>query len=93
MPRPAAWQTSWARCRARLQRLGIDVVVVMPKYRSITPERFPLRRTDWLLQVPVSNQTVTAGVLQSELDDQVPVYLVEADQYFGAVRPVRHAGW
>ena len=65
-----------------LQRLGIEVVVVMPKYRSITPERFPLRRTDWVLQVPVSSQTVTAGVLQSELDDQVPVYLVEADQYF-----------
>ncbi len=65
-----------------LQRLGIEVAVIMPKYRSITPERFPLRRTDWRLQVPVSSQTVTAGVLQSELDDQVPVYLVEADQYF-----------
>jgi starch synthase len=66
-----------------LQRLGIEVAVVMPKYRSITPARFPLRRTDWVLQVPVSTRTVTAGVLQSELDDQVPVYLVEADQYFG----------
>ena len=66
-----------------LHRLGIDVTVIMPKYASTTPERFPLRRTDWLLQVPVSSQTVTAAVLQSELDDEVPVYLVEADQYFG----------
>jgi starch synthase len=65
-----------------LRRLGVDVAVIMPKYRSITAERFPLRRTDWMLQVPVSSQTVTAGVLQSELDDEVPVYLVEADQYF-----------
>ena len=65
-----------------LHRLGIDVAVIMPKYASITPQRFPLRRTDWLLQVPVSSQTVSAAVLQSELDDEVPVYLVEADQYF-----------
>jgi starch synthase len=66
-----------------LHRLGVDVAVIMPKYASITPERFPLRRTEWLLQVPLSSQTVTAAVLQSELDDEVPVYLVEADQYFG----------
>jgi starch synthase len=66
-----------------LHRLGIDVSVIMPKYASTTPERFPLRRTEWLLQVPVSSQMVTAAVLQSELDDEVPVYLVEADQYFG----------
>jgi len=66
-----------------LHRLGIDVTLIMPKYASTTPERFPLRRTEWLLQVPVSSQTVTAAVLQSELDDEVPVYLVEADQYFG----------
>jgi len=65
-----------------LRRLGIEVAVIMPKYRSITPERFPLRRTDWVLQVPVSSQTVSAGVLESEMDDEVPVYLVEADQYF-----------
>ena len=65
-----------------LHRLGIDVAVIMPKYASITAERFPLRRTDWLLQVPVSSQNVPAAVLQSELDDEVPVYLVEADQYF-----------
>jgi starch synthase len=65
-----------------LWRLGVDVAVIMPKYQSITPERFPLRRTEWTLQVPVSSQVVSAGVLQSELDDEVPVYLVEADQYF-----------
>ena len=65
-----------------LSRLGIDVTVVLPKYQSITAQRFPLRRTEWVLQVPVSSQTVNAVVLQSELDDQIPVYLIEADQYF-----------
>src|SRR5512135_2369312 len=65
-----------------LHRLGIDVAVVLPKYQSITAQRFPLRRTDWLLQVPVSSQTVSASVVQSELDDEISVYLIEADQYF-----------
>ncbi len=65
-----------------LRRLGIDVAVILPAYRSISPQRLRLRRTEWMLQVPVSRQTVTAGVLQSEIDDHVPVYLIEADQYF-----------
>ena len=46
-----------------LSRLGIDVAVVLPKYQSITPDHFPLRRTPWTLQVPVSGQTVAAAVL------------------------------
>jgi starch synthase len=65
-----------------LRRLGVDVAVVMPKYATITPERFPLRRREWTLQVPVSSRTVTASVLQSEMDDLVPVYFIEADEYF-----------
>jgi starch synthase len=64
-----------------LKRLGVDVSVIMPAYRSISAAGFSLRRTEWTLQVPVSKQTVQAGVLQSDLDG-VPVYLVEADQYF-----------
>jgi starch synthase len=66
-----------------LKRLGLDVVVVLPAYRSISPERFALRRTQWTLQVPVSKETVTAAVLQGELDGgAIPVYFIEADAYF-----------
>src|SRR5216684_5819303 len=65
-----------------LRKLGIDVSVVIPAYGSISPQRFRLARTAWTLEVPVSKQTVTAGVLQTELDGGVRLYLIEADQYF-----------
>lgn len=65
-----------------LKRLGVDVAVVIPAYRSISRERCSLRPKECQLQVPVSDQTVTAQVLESEMEDGVPVYLVEADQYF-----------
>ncbi|MFI5395618.1 MAG: glycogen synthase GlgA [Candidatus Binatia bacterium] len=65
-----------------LKRLGVDVAVIIPAYRSIPRERLHLRRKEWRLEVPVSDQTVTARVLESEMEEGVPVYLVEADQYF-----------
>jgi starch synthase len=65
-----------------LRRLGVDVSIILPAYRSISQDRFSLRRTDWHLQVPVSDRTVTAGVLESRTENGVPVYLIEADQYF-----------
>jgi starch synthase len=65
-----------------LKRLGVDVSVIIPAYRSIDSQRFSLQRTPWVLEVPVSNHTVTAGVLQSQLEPGVPVYFIEADRYF-----------
>jgi starch synthase len=65
-----------------LQRLGIEVCFVMPAYRSVRSVHVPLRRTEWQLRVPISDRTVTAGVLQSEMEGGIPVYLIEADQYF-----------
>jgi starch synthase len=65
-----------------LHRIGIDVSIVLPAYSSITPERFGLRRTEWTLEVPVSQQIVRAGVLRAELDGGIPVYFIDAPQYF-----------
>jgi starch synthase len=65
-----------------LRRLGVETCVIMPAYRSAASARLPQQRTEWQLQVPVSGRTVTAGVLQSRTEGGVPVYLIEADQYF-----------
>jgi starch synthase len=65
-----------------LQRLGIEVSIVMPAYRSIDAERFGLLSTGWTLDVPISQQTVHAGVLRSPLDGGVSVYFIDAPQYF-----------
>jgi starch synthase len=65
-----------------LQRLGLEVSVIMPAYGSVSSTGVPLRRTEWQLQVPISDRTATASVWQSEMEGGVPVYLIEADQYF-----------
>ena len=65
-----------------LKRLGVEVALILPAYRSISGERFGLQRTEWVLQVPVSHQTVSASVLRGELAPGIPVYFIEADQYF-----------
>ncbi len=64
-----------------LQRLGLEVAVILPAYHSI-PAGIPRRRTPWRLEVPLSDQTVTATVLQAQMGENIPVYLIEADQYF-----------
>src|SRR5437773_1381106 len=65
-----------------LKRLGVDVCVVLPAYRTISPTHFTLRRTEWTLAVPVATKTVDAAVLQTESADGIAVYFIEADQYF-----------
>jgi len=66
-----------------LKRLGVDISVVLPAYRSISGDRFNVQRTSRTVQVPLSKETVSAGVLQTEMEGGIPVYLIEADQYFG----------
>lgn len=65
-----------------LKRLGVDVAVIIPAYGSITAHHAAVRRTDWTVSVPVSKHTVDAAVLASHLDGDIPVYLIQADQYF-----------
>lgn len=65
-----------------LARLGVDVAVVLPAHSVISRDRFPMRRLPVELSVPIANRILTAGVLVTELADGIPVYLIEADQYF-----------
>jgi starch synthase len=65
-----------------LRRLGTDVSIVLPAYGSIIAEHGELRRTGLTLAVPVSQQTVHAGVLRAERDGGIPVYCIDAPQYF-----------
>jgi starch synthase len=65
-----------------LQRLGIEVSVVIPAYGSISAQRFAVQPTGWTLHVPVSDRTVAAGILESVTPAGVRVYLIQADPYF-----------
>jgi len=66
-----------------LRAMGHDVRVVMPRYGSIDVERYGLRRIVTNLGVPLAHQPVNADVLEGRIGDDVPIYFIENQQFFG----------
>jgi starch synthase len=67
---------------AALERLGREICVIVPAYRSVLQGEFPVRDTGIRLSAPVADHAVEATILEAILGKGVPVYLVRADQYF-----------
>ena len=66
-----------------LRALGHDVRVVMPRYGSIDVEKYGLRRVATDLRVPLAHQPISADVLEGRIGDEVPIYFIENQQFFG----------
>jgi starch synthase len=66
-----------------LRALGHDVRVVMPRYGSIDVEKYGLRRIVTNLGVPLAHQPVNADVLEGRIGDDVPIYFIDNEQFFG----------
>jgi starch synthase len=66
-----------------LRALGHDVRVVMPRYGSIDRERYQFRRILTGLNVQLAQQSIEADVFEGRIGDQVPLYLIDNDQFFG----------
>ncbi|MGH7739358.1 MAG: glycogen synthase GlgA, partial [bacterium] len=67
-----------------LMKLGCEVAVVLPKYRSISPENYKLRVEVKGLQVPMGMGEVDANILSSSLGhSHGTAYFIESDRYFG----------
>jgi starch synthase len=64
-----------------LDSIGIDVRLVLPKYKGIEEKRLPISYTDVRVSVPVSQTVVDADIVESR-SNGVTVYLVEKDEYF-----------
>ena len=65
-----------------LERLGHQLCVIAPAYRSVLQGNFSLHPSGVKLSVPFADGAVTAEVLESTLGPGVCVYLIRADQYF-----------
>lgn len=66
-----------------LERLGHEVVVFLPAFRSVRQAPVPITATSVQLAVPVGSKLVTGRLLESRLpESQVVVYLVENEPYF-----------
>ncbi len=67
-----------------LARLGHKPVVFLPAYRQAMQCGQPIEPTDISFSVPVGSKVVPGRLLRSHLPDgDVPVYLVEQNEYFG----------
>jgi starch synthase len=65
-----------------LQRLGHEVIVVMPKYAGINARRYPMRPFLAPMGVWMGNTQEWCAVHTAD-NDGVPVYFIEFDKYFG----------
>ncbi|MBT3391508.1 MAG: glycogen synthase GlgA [Chloroflexi bacterium] len=67
---------------AALKALGHNVIVVMPKYRSIDADKFNLEPYLAPMGVWMGDSEEWCGVQRTVAVGDVPVYFIEADKYF-----------
>lgn len=65
-----------------LERLGHELCVIAPAYRSVLQGNFDLHESDFDLSVPVADRHVPASVLSASIGTSLPVYFIRADAYF-----------
>ena len=65
-----------------LERLGLQVSLVMPAYRSVIRSGFPLEDTGINFTVPVSHRREEGRLLKTKTGSAISIYLIRADQYF-----------
>lgn len=64
-----------------LRSLGIDVRIIMPKYKGIEEKGFPLTYTGQRISCPISERLVEAEIVECRYND-VTVYLIDKDEYY-----------
>jgi starch synthase len=65
-----------------LERLGHEVYVVAPAYRSVLQGNFTARDTGMTLSLALGGGRREAAVLEAALGKNVPVFFIRADGYF-----------
>lgn len=65
-----------------LKKLGHDVRVITPKYKSAEEGKFELRQVVDDMEVPISNRLESCSILEGKIDESVPVYLIKNDNYY-----------
>lgn len=65
-----------------LMQKGLDVACILPKYRSVTGELYPLQATGVKIRVPIGNREEEGSILSTVLGGGLNCYFVENDRYF-----------
>jgi starch synthase len=67
---------------AELKKLGHDVSVVMPFYRSVREGNYQIRPTSGEFQVNLGGKRASSDIVETTSPDGTQVYLVRRDEYF-----------
>ncbi|HEX9897378.1 MAG TPA: glycogen synthase GlgA [Dehalococcoidales bacterium] len=65
-----------------LEKLGVEISLIMPAYRSVLKGNFPVEDTGIRFSIPVSDKVVKGSVLQGKVGRSIPVYFIRADKYY-----------
>ena len=65
-----------------LRKLGHDVRVITPKYKTTDGKTFHLKPVVENLGVPISNRIENCSILEGTLGDSAPVYFIKNDNYY-----------
>ena len=65
-----------------LKKLGHDVSVVMPFYRSVREGKYVVRPTNGEFQVNLGGKRASSDIVETISPDGIQVYLIRRDEYF-----------
>jgi len=65
-----------------LKKLGHDVSVVMPFYRSVREGKYQVRPTNGEFQVNLGGKRASSDIVETTSPEGIQVYLVRRDEYF-----------
>lgn len=65
-----------------LEKFGLDVRVILPKYRIVDENRFNLKQIASKIKVPISDRTEECSLYEGRTGVAVPVYFIKKDSYF-----------
>ena len=68
---------------AEIEKLGHEIVVVMPAFKQIWSAGIDIQPAGVELQIPVGGRTVAGAVLKATLpNSSVPVYFIQQNEYY-----------
>ncbi|MDR3605573.1 MAG: glycogen synthase GlgA [Syntrophaceae bacterium] len=67
---------------AELASLGVEVDVLMPKYRGINPENFQINKLDTTIEITLNAKNVQAGLWRHVGKSGERYFFLECDEYY-----------
>jgi starch synthase len=65
-----------------LQKLGCELKLVMPYYRTVKRSGFPIQYLGEEIEIPIGDEMIQVEIYRSKLNQSIPVYFIGRDEFF-----------